>query len=161
MKHIELTRGKFTLVDDGWVDYLSQWKWKAIRFSSKYPDKFYAGRTEKVGSKMVVVWMHRVINNTPDGMKTDHVDGDTLNNTDKNLRSSTHAENIHNQGKQKHNTSGYKGVTRSGNKWVSRIAVNGNRIYLGTFNNINDAGIAYDNAASLYHKQFARLNFGE
>ena len=43
--------------------------------------------------------------------RLDHEDTDRQNNRIKNLRPASNAENLHNRGKQKNNTSGYKSVS--------------------------------------------------
>ena len=43
-----------------------------------------------------VIYMHRQIMNTPEGMLTDHRNGDGLMNLRENLRICTEAENTHN-----------------------------------------------------------------
>lgn len=41
--------------------------------------------------------------------------------------------------KQYNNTSGYRGVYRSGNRWMARIVLNKIRYYLGTFDTAEEA----------------------
>ena len=41
--------------------------------------------------------------------------------------------------KQYNNSSGFRGVFKSGNKWIARISKNNERIYLGTFNTALEA----------------------
>lgn len=60
---------------------------------------------------------------------------------------------------QSHNTSGYRGVTRNGNKWRASIKVNKSNFHLGHFNDLIDAARAYDEAALKYLGNKARLNF--
>src|SRR5215210_3970379 len=56
--------------------------------------------------------LHRFIMNTPTGMDTDHINGDTLDNRRQNLRICTHQQNIANRQKQRNPTSSkYKGVS--------------------------------------------------
>ena len=57
-------------------------------------------------------------------------------------------------------TSKYKGVNWNlkSNKWTARIATDNGRKFLGYFNNEKDAAIAYNKAAEIYHKEFARYN---
>ena len=81
----------------------------------------------------------------------DHINGDTLDNSIENLREVTGSENQQNRGKQKNNSSGYKGVTKCGNKWRSEIQVNGKKIYQGTFHSPEEASEAYKKAALIYH----------
>src|SRR5262245_19883609 len=66
----------------------------------------------------------------------DHWNGDKADNRFLNLRPATNQQNAANQKKPKHNTSGVKGVSRSGNKFVAGIKVNGTRIHLGTFHSL-------------------------
>jgi len=42
------------------------------------------------------------------------------------------------------NTSGYRGVTKSGNKWKCSIRVNGKQIYIATYTTALEAAKAYD-----------------
>ena len=82
----------------------------------------------------------------------DHIDQDGLNNKIDNLRLSTVSLNLANRGKQRNNTSGYKGVhlhTRNG-KWRAQIKVKGKVIKLGYFVDIQDAAMAYRAAAIFY-----------
>jgi len=78
MKKIQLTQGHFTLIDDEDYDFLMQWKWC-------YSGHGYAMRSELISRingkrKQNQIYMHRIINKTPRGAITDHIDGDGLNN---------------------------------------------------------------------------------
>lgn len=104
---------------------------------------------------------HRIIwemfnGKIPDGLVVDHIDGDRTNNRIENLRVCTRAENSRNCKKSKANTSGFKGVSRSGNKWRAQIRVNRKRISLGNFLTKEEAHKAYCDAAEYYFKEFAR-----
>jgi hypothetical protein len=58
-----------------------------------------------------------------------------------NLRFVTQQENNRNSSLNKNNTSGLKGVSfhKNRNKWCAHIAINGKKINLGYFMNIEDA----------------------
>jgi hypothetical protein len=77
--------------------------------------------------------------NMPD--EVDHIDRNPKNNAWANLRPASRLLNNLNRGIQKNNTSGYTGVSRSSNKqkWVSHIRVNGIRIALGVFDDLDNA----------------------
>ena len=86
----------------------------------------------------------------------DHADGNSLNNKIENLREATQSQNIHNSSKRTTNKSGYKGVCFVNNKWRSAIMVDGKNIYLGAYENIEDAALAYKNGANKFYGQFAK-----
>lgn len=148
MKRIPLTQGKFAIVDD--EDYerlVAMGKWQYVNgYASKsiWPNK--------------AIKMHRLIANTPDGFETDHVNGNKLDNRRKNLRACTVSQNQWNCGISKSNTSGFKGVHRSRKRWKTCIRVNGDLMYIGTFDTPIEAARAYNAAAIKYHGEFAKLN---
>jgi hypothetical protein len=69
----------------------------------------------------------------------DHIDGNGLNNRIDNLRACTHTQNFRNREAISTNSSGVLGVYRKGKKWQASIGMNGKKINLGTFYNIEDA----------------------
>jgi flagellar basal body rod protein FlgC len=105
--------------------------------------------------------MHRLIMNTPDGMDTDHINSNGLDNRRQNLRICTHAENLANRKKQISNTSGYKGVSwdKSCKKWAANISICGKYKKLGRFTDLVEAARAYDAAAKEVYGEFAKPNF--
>lgn len=150
---IELTQNKYTLVDADVYELIYKFNWCA----SKQGNKFYALRSENYKN----LFLHRYIMNPPKGLMVDHINGDTLDNRRCNLRICTNAENQRNQKLKTLNTSGYKGVCwhKIRKKWMSNIKFNNKTIYLGYFDNIIDAAIAYDTAAVKYFGEFANINF--
>lgn len=155
MKKIKLTQNKYALVDDEDFERLNQYKWYAVKGKGLW----YASRhtSAKIDKARKVVWMHREVNNTPKEMETDHIDGNGLNNQRKNLRACVHAQNGMNKGKNRSNTSGFKGVTQSSiNRWKSQITVDNKNLYLGSFNSKLKAYKAYCEACLKYHKQYGR-----
>ena len=155
MKRIQLTNGKVTLVDDNWFPYLNQFTWQA-RFD-RTTGKYYAAR--QVRRKFI--HMHREILNVPDGLYVDHINGNTLDNREKNLRLATSAQNAWNRDKYKNNTTGYKGVTydKERGKFRAQITVHGQPINLGRFDVPCEAALAYDRAVRQFHGSYGCTNF--
>lgn len=154
MKEIQLTQGKVALVDDEDFERLNQWKWRALHNRNTY----YAIRNAKKFLLRTIVYMHREIMNVQNDMMIDHADSNGLNNCKSNLRICNNSQNMQNRKKPITNTSGYKGVTRSGKRWRAYVAVNGIKKYLGTFDNPEQAAQVYEKEAKLSYKEFARTN---
>ena len=156
---LKLSKGYFATVDDD--DPKKPWlfKWTAHVYffpngevRNVYAYRNVKGKTVSLHRFLLGVWSPTV--------KVDHEDGDGLNNRRKNLRKSTHSQNQQNRGKQKNNTSGFKGVTwhQQGNKgwWKAQISVDGVKIYLGLFDNKREAYTVYKEASKrlsgVFHK---------
>lgn len=90
----------------------------------------------------------------------DHIDTDSSNNLESNLREATKNQNCHNRKSNINSSSIYKGVSKhhNGRAWVSAIRHYNNHVYLGYFKKEQDAALAYNKAAVMYHKEFAVLN---
>ena len=154
MKEIELTQGKVAIVDDEDFEYISQWKW-CYTINQKSRSGYAIRRPG--------ILMHRVINKTPPGMQTDHINGNGLDNRKENLRSCTRTQNKANVKMNRNNKSGYKGVSREKKRktWRAHIRIGGKGRALGRFDILEEAARAYDRAAREKFGEFARLNFPE
>lgn len=157
-KKIQLSQGKFALVDDDDYEYLSKWKWHFHHGYACRNDEHY----DKNGNRKPIR-MHRVVMKTPEDMEVDHLNGETTDNRKSNLRNCFHNENMKNMKVHRNSISGYKGVTwwKIGKKWRARIRGNGKEISLGYYDNPESAAKAYDIAAKKYFGDFAFLNFPE
>jgi hypothetical protein len=143
-------------VDTEDYERLAQYNWRTVNLSSTGVG--YAGRmnSRKTGKRKLLL-MHRIIMDAPDGVEVDHRDGNGFNNRRSNLRLATRAQNAHNRKAAAHNSSGYKGVTRSRlGKWQAQIKANGKYQWLGDYETPEAASQAYIEAAKRLHGEFAR-----
>ena len=151
MKHIKLTRGMVTIVDNADFEELSRYKWHA---NSTGPGRFYAARC--VNSHGKVSMAHQLISILP-GFMVDHINGDTLDNRKSNLRCVTPTQNAQNARAKSRGKSVYKGVTwdKCTGKWVVRIWFMGKRLYLGRFDSELVAARVYIEAEQKYFGRYA------
>jgi hypothetical protein len=150
MKMIKLTKGAVAIVDDDVFEWASKFRW--------YYCKQYAMRTVKTKKGKHTVLLHREIMKTPEGMDTDHINGNKIDCRRENLRVCTHQENSRNQKIRKNNTSGFKGVyfNKKAKKYQSYIHINYKAIYLGLFSTALEASKAYELAAINHFGEFRR-----
>jgi|SRR5690606_4256296 len=143
------TKGDYALVDDEDYDRVMQYNW--------YLDTGGYARNDTVGA------MHRMVTNAPDGTDVDHIFHNKLDNRKSQLRVCTHQENGFNRKRRAFGTSKYNGVfwDKSRNRWHVRIMVDYKKIYIGRFEDEEEAARAYDEEAKKHHREFATLNFPE
>ena len=152
--YVPLTKGYEAVIDAADVPLVDGWNWTANVRSHTV----YAQRKDRSGPMPRTVMLHRVIARTPEGLDTDHSDGDGLNNRRDNLRVATRSQNQHNQRVALRNTSGFKGVTwhKAKGKWNALIKLHGKRRNLGYFSLAEDAAAAYAKASEELHGEFGR-----
>ena len=148
-----------TIFDVIYKEYIENYKWHINSFGyviSDYRDKF--GEWQQMSLHAAIIYLSDI--EVPDNHQIDHHDGNTLNNLEDNLRICTFAQNSHNGKIRINNTSGWKGVYwhKNTKKWMALIIVNYKPIFLGYFDIKEDAAKAYNNAATKYFGEFARLN---
>jgi len=147
--HIPLGHGQCAIVDMEDYPTLIAYNWMGGRYAytviggRKNPQKIY---------------MHQLILSTPNGRQVDHRDRNRMNNRRINLRPATASEQGHNKSVSSSSTTGYKGVSRSGNNFCAYIKTNGHRIILGTFITAEGAAYIYDDAARIHFGEFAACN---
>jgi hypothetical protein len=160
MKEIQLTQGKVALIDDKDYEKVSQFKWHAAKYSGHW--YAYTNITLPDG-RYTLQAMHRLIMGLHygDPSYVDHKNRkQTLDNRRNNLRIATNAENQRNRGKQRNNTSGYKGVVwyKLSCKWRTQIEHHGKKLHGGDFDCPVAAAAMYNWMARLLHGEFAVLN---
>ena len=150
---VTLTKGYEAIVDAADIHLVEGFNW----FADVKGRTVYACRNHK-SPRRGLVYMHRAIAQTPEGMDTDHRDLNGLNNRRSNLRTATKSQNQHNVTAQVNNTSGYKGVSfrRDRGVWRANISHNRKTLFLGHFSKPELAHAAFCEAAAKLHQDFAR-----
>lgn len=154
--------GRVAIVDDADYELVSRYTWHVHeqgRGPGRRPDGPYArtGVYRPSDQRTVMILMHVLITGIRTGI--DHANGNGLDNRRENLRPAGQGLNTANGRPQAGKTSRFKGVRRHpGGKWQARIGV-GQPIYLGQFDDEEDAARAYDAAAIAAWGEFARPNF--
>ena len=99
--------------------------------------------------------IHRLVanaflDNPNDKLCVDHKDNNKTNNNISNLRFATTKENSQNSSIRLDNTSGCKGISwnKKAKKWNAKITIDGIKIHLGYYDNLEDAKIARINKAN-------------
>jgi hypothetical protein len=147
MKLLQLTKGLKSRISD--IDF--RWAKTLSWYAQRSGNRFYAatGKSRLFHSFIFT------------GTWVDHKDGDSLNNTRRNLRPASPTENGRNRIKRAPATSQFKGVSWSKlhDKWRADITLLKGHIFLGCYVSERGAAKAYDTAALRYFGKFARLNF--
>ena len=144
-KKIFLSNGGFTSVSDEDYIFLFPYTWYMIKkgYAYGWVKNKYQLLHRTVAKRMGLDLLNQI----------DHINGDKLDNRRENLRSATQSQNSMNS--RIKNKTGYKGVTKTNQKWGAQIKVNGQQIWLGTFNTPEEAHDAYREAAEQYFGEFA------
>jgi len=100
--------------------------------------------------------MHRLVMNCPDDMEIDHIFQNRNDNRKEFLRLATRSQNEMNINLRSHNTSGVTGVNWSNKreKWQSQIGINRKIIFLGYFDDFDEAVQIRKEAEIKYHKEY-------
>ena len=151
MARFVLPSGHVVLIDDADLPIMISSKWYADRRTNTV----YVS-SERNGRK---VYLHNFITGNK---RSDHKDGNGLNNQRANLRSCTQAQNSLNSAK-KRPYKRFKSVYFDNRRglWYSQIYADGKSFFGGYHRTAEDAARAYDRLAITLHKEFARLNFPE
>ncbi len=151
--YIPLTQGKFAVVDAADVPLVEGWNWCAMAPLTE-DGSWYAYSSGKRKLRL-----HTYLMPAPDGFITDHKDRNGLNCRKNNLRVATYSQNSQNKKRPNIGDGKFKGVSKHGNKWRTRIKVGNKRFHIGSYESPELAARAYDTAAGRYFGEFAVLNF--
>lgn len=148
-KEIELTQGKYALVDDEDYDWLNKHSWHAhITYKNGEKITFYAARGYQKPIRYQkpikkTEYMHRLILGPSKGKEVDHINGNSLDNRKSNLRIVTHRQNSQNL--KINRNAPYPGICwyEKNKKWGARIRIKGKRLFLGLYDSPEKAFKAY------------------
>lgn len=156
MKLIPLSSSQFAKVDDWWFEYLNQWIWTAQW--AEHIQGYYAQRSEGPRNNSKVIMMHRVVAKTPDGMICDHINHETLNNQEHELRNVTRSQSQMNIGVMKNNKLGVKGVTKRTNRdrYIATLYLDKKLVFKKEFKTIEEAKQAREKAEIKYFGEFRK-----
>jgi len=152
---IVLSCGAVTWVDDDVYVWASQYSWHL----NGRPGNRYVSRCTKIGGKQKI---HRLHNEILGVVGVDHNDCDPLNNLRGNLRPANASQQGQNTRKRKGCSSRFKGVShhKQNGRWQAEIKPPGQKkIFLGYFDEEQDAARIYDEHAKRLFGEFAKLNF--
>lgn len=148
---IYLDKGKSCVIDFCDYESVKKYRW----YCRKIGRKNYCCHSYYDGEKVYVIYLHRLINKTPKKLRTDHINGNGLDNRKSNLRSCTASQNNCNTmwGRK------IKGIfySKQRRRWYARINFNKKNYSLGGHKHREEAVLAYNNGAIKYHGEFARL----
>lgn len=135
----------YTLVDDDDYEKFSQYSWHLCTGG-------YVGRAAKPKK----ILLHREIMNTPEGMFTDHINHNRLDNRKCNLRICTTSQNLANSNKGRRGNT-YKGITWHirDKKWEVKFKSQGKYYFIGYFDTQEEAIEAYNKRAKEVLGEFA------
>lgn len=146
---VRLSNGHVAYVDPDDYDKVKGFSWS---------EHVKGGAVAYNPSQGVNVYMHHLILPKKEGFVIDHINRNSLDNRQCNLRYATRSQNGANG---VWNEARYKGVTQHGKGFKAQITVNYENIVIGTFPTEEEAARAYDEEARKHWGLFARTNFDQ
>jgi hypothetical protein len=153
-REIPIGQGRVTLVDQIDFEQLGHHEW----FLSK--TGYVVGRVPH-NRTYALIYLHRLILDAPAGQQVDHINGDPLDNRRKNLRLATPQQNGQNRRVSLLSETRLKGVGwhKDRRKYHARIQLQGIRVHLGFFTDVEVAAMMYDAAARALFGPYALCNY--
>lgn len=155
-KRSKINAGKYVAVIDDKYAELALLNWT---YSARGRDKNKIYPHREVNRKTIS--LHRVIaeqmfGEIPAGMEVDHIDGNTLNCLESNLRLATVGQNRANAKMHFDNSLGFKGITRrKSGSYFAKLQHNKKRYSEGPFKTAEEAHQAYCAMADRIHEEYA------
>lgn len=136
--------------------------WKSDRVANKVAGSI-AGHKDPKGYVIIVLnkikyRAHRLIYIMFNGYTNhliDHINGNKSDNRIENLRAATYSENLKNAKISKSNSSGLKNVSNYKGRWRVRLMIEGKGKVIGSFDDLELAGLVASMAREKYHGKFA------
>lgn len=174
--HANKKYNKYDLSGDYGIGYTSKGEefWfdledydKIKNYCWHYDDQGYVKSDIYIENKHLRISLHRLIMDFPESKEVDHIihlpkGQKKFDNRKSNLRIVNESENQMNKHKQGNNTSGIVGVSwhSRDSVWEAYISYNNKQIYLGRFNNKEDAAFARKIAENKYFGEHSFENSG-
>lgn len=134
----EIRAGVFVMIDEADWHKVANYRWFPKPMGGR-GGKVYAAATVQTPDGPRHVLMHRLIVDCPRGLVVDHLNGDTLDNRQANLRICTRGENARNKG---HDAPSMRGVQKRGDRWIARVTIGRRTMHVGTYDTLAEAQAA-------------------
>lgn len=143
-----------TIIDTSMLEQIADFPYTWCASWNSCTNSFYCyGKLRTETGERKSILLHRWVTNCPQDMEVDHINNDTLDNTQQNLRTVTSAENHQNRlGAQYNSRTGIRGVSwnKRKRKWQAALKVENRRMHLGYFIKLSDAESEVKNARKDY-----------
>lgn len=149
MQNLQTSNGSYFKIDDCYFEVINQFNWFEI--------EGYAISGRGGNYKYLHVEVAKLAGIFEEDKEIDHKDRDRGNCQSLNLRAATRSQNNMNCS-YKIGPSGFRGVSCKGKKFCARVSVEGERIWLGTFDTAIEAAKAFNRWAIRVYGEFATLN---
>lgn len=152
----------WTIIDLDDMDRVLNFPYTWFSTYFKDNDSFYAIATQYIccdgkRGKYKSVLLHQYVLGVNADL-VDHVNHNTLDNRKENLRVIPRTNNSMNRkGRNKNNKSGYRNVSKSGNRWYVQLQINGKNTCLGKFplDKLEEAATFAEEMRQKYYGEYA------